>query len=267
MKFSIVTFACLMATSTAIRVGSPVSREEFCEDMGDLETHLKNSFEAFMGSSYPSSYECFCSGMLGLDLQINCSLQYSDGGVVFVNEEKITFRFDKESGMYQLTETSWNDTSFGSFIPQEVFSFDNGVLSSCKANGCSSCTICQDKTSIAVDCSGLEGGLDYSYECGDGNTGSFSNTFDFNMITEESDAVDKEPANPSKDSATTEVNPTDIVETNEDSMGDIGDAVALDSSEVTEESDSSDFDGISPAASRSIAVATVGIILATFLFV
>jgi len=240
----------------------PVSREEFCKDMGKLETHLTNSFEAFMGTTYPNNYECICSGELGLNLQINCSLQYSDGGEVFVNEEKIIFyrvQMPGGGGIYQLAETSWNDSSFGSFEPQEVFSLNDGALSSCEASGCSSCTICPDKLSIEVDCGGLQGGLEYTFECGDGYTGSFLNTFDFGVITEEFDAVESELTNLTEDSESLE----DIMETSEDIMGDIGDEVNLDDEEAEVESDLSDMDGISPAVSRSIGVSTVGVILVT----
>ena len=73
---------------------------------------------------------------------------------------------------------SWEDSYVSE---QEVFGFKNGVPVSCEAEGCTSCSVCGDGISVAVNCS-IGERWDLAEECRKGYTGSFANTFDFGPI-------------------------------------------------------------------------------------
>mmetsp|Transcript_29581 Transcript_29581/g.62312 ORF Transcript_29581/g.62312 Transcript_29581/m.62312 type:complete len:320 (+) Transcript_29581:1988-2947(+) len=172
----------------------PIGRDEFCQSgLDKLQTHMTKDFEKTMGKSFTTSYECACNEQTMDDssFEVECTFKYNDRGESFVKAEQM--KFESNEGEYELTETSWSHSSRGSLdIPQEVFKFEDGELTSCSANGCVSCTICDDKKYVAVDCSTIGGGLEYSYECSEEYSGSSANTFIFGVIAQNDLVADGE---------------------------------------------------------------------------
>lgn len=157
------------------------TEDEFCKNLNELESHLTDAYKD--DSPYGTSeYECKCSKPSNV-LVIDCSLTYNGSEKNF---EQIILKANYD-GMYEVIRTSWGDTFYGDNNyddkrPQEHYVFDDGKLDSCSATGCKSCSICDDKESIAVDCSSLSPDASYTFECSDGYTGAYANTFDFGDI-------------------------------------------------------------------------------------
>ena len=75
------------------------------------------------------------------------------------------------------------------------------MVASCKANGCTSCSVCDDNKTIAVDCGRVvPPGQWYHYGCDHGYTGSLANTYNFPAIVAgEEKKEDESPADPATD--------------------------------------------------------------------
>ena len=175
----------------AIGVASAVSRDEFCEGgLTNLEMHMTSELEKIMEQQFDSSFECACGDVDVKDKSfvVDCSMEDVDNrdNEAFVSSERLVFKLNQDGGNYLLTETSWNwkDSGYDYDFPAEIFYLEDGAVMSCKVNGCKSCSVCEDDTifSIAIDCSNLPEGADYTTECSEGYIGAFGNTFNFDVI-------------------------------------------------------------------------------------
>jgi len=169
--------------SESISTG-PSDRVAFCQSLSDLESYMTSRYEEMLGKTYTTTYECGCSELDGTDEQsftVDCTMEGVDGFMTFFNNDKMTFKLNE--GNYELSKTSWKAEDSNGHDDQEEFNLENGVVTSCEVVGCSSCTLCEDGMSIAINCSNLDEGS-YTYECDEGYTGSFANTFEFGVITE-----------------------------------------------------------------------------------
>lgn len=171
---------------------STIDQEEFCGRLTTLESHMDEGYEEYEGTVFTSSHECVCSELDADDksFEVDCIMGGIDEDDVFFEySEQIVFGLNQ--GEYKLSETSWsyswefNDT-YGYLDYQEVLEFDNGVLTSCEVENCTSCTVCGDEESIAIDC--LESS-DYTVECNDNYTGTIAHLFDFGVIRETSSST------------------------------------------------------------------------------
>jgi len=145
--------------------------------MTEKSTAMNNNFNG-------DSTKCDCSEGHTDDesFTIVCSMEgtHDDGSDdTFVHSEHMVLELNQ--GKYNLKETSWSyHDSEVSYDSQEVFHLTNGIVTSCEAKECASCSVCDDQKSIAVDCSNLSG---YIIECSERYTGPFSHSFDFGTIT------------------------------------------------------------------------------------
>ncbi len=65
--------------------------------------------------------------------------------------------FKMNQGEYELRVTLWGWKDSQAYSEaQEVYRLDNGAVASCKVNACTSCAVCADKRTIAVDCSDVK---------------------------------------------------------------------------------------------------------------
>eukprot|EP00579_Thalassiosira_antarctica_P017479 CAMPEP_0201946212 /NCGR_PEP_ID=MMETSP0903-20130614/54303_1 /ASSEMBLY_ACC=CAM_ASM_000552 /TAXON_ID=420261 /ORGANISM="Thalassiosira antarctica, Strain CCMP982" /LENGTH=812 /DNA_ID=CAMNT_0048489307 /DNA_START=26 /DNA_END=2464 /DNA_ORIENTATION=+ len=202
-------------------IDNSIDRDAFCQSLTDLESHMTESFEKKMRKIYTSSFECVCGALDTNDesFTVDCSTEGSDGGMTFVSSERMVFELNE--GEYELNETSWSwEDSDGSHLPdQGVFNLENGAVTSCEANGCTSCTLCEDEMSIAVDCSNIEQGLTlnstkspageddrwigdghvptftgHTHKCSEGYTGALSHSFDFGVISQTTSQPSSQPS-------------------------------------------------------------------------
>ena len=93
-------------------------------------------------------------------------------------------------GEYELSKTTWRYDVIdpdGVFYmsDEEEFDIEKGVITRCKVSGCKSCVVCSDNESLSIDCSNLEQGFGYKYECDEGYTGAAAAiTFVFENISQ-----------------------------------------------------------------------------------
>jgi len=163
---------------------SVTSRKKFCQDLSSLEAHLTNRFieEGVTDIRSGEGYKCSCS--LQPDdqsFQINCSLEYK-ASEIYINEENMVFELN-EGGVYELTQSSWSDTYYGSNLPHEVYNLEDGEVISCQAPSCNSCTVYEKI--IAIDCSNLSNGRSYESDCDGDHTGSFAESYQFGVVTKD----------------------------------------------------------------------------------
>ena len=93
--------------------------------------------------------------------------------------EQMMFTLTNGEGEYSLRHTSWG---FEKDFPEDMTFLDSGNITSCKANACTSCTVCDDKKTIEMDCSNTYES-NYTVDCNVGYTGPLANTFNFGVIT------------------------------------------------------------------------------------
>mmetsp|Transcript_14989 Transcript_14989/g.25613 ORF Transcript_14989/g.25613 Transcript_14989/m.25613 type:complete len:219 (+) Transcript_14989:113-769(+) len=165
-----------------------VTKDGFCKNMSELESHMGKSLKDLFDYSEDVDYKCKCvdtPAFIQTSFTIECAFNYDDNGETFVNSERMVFDLS-QGGTYELSQTSWADTYYGSSDSMEVYQVEDGSVTSCSANVCVSCNVCDDKKSIASDCSNL-GDLKYTIECSDEYTGAFANSFDFGTIAASND--------------------------------------------------------------------------------
>ena len=187
---STVIALCLSgAHAVPVASSSSVDKEEFCRNLTELESHMTGDLMALNNTFRSHASTCACSelDMNDYSFTISCSMEgtHCDGDAdAFVHSEQMVFELNQD--VYELSETSWSyEDSEVTLYSQEVFHLENGFITSCKANECRSCQVCDDNKSIRVDCGNLEESFDYTIECSEGYTGSFSHTFDFGVIAVE----------------------------------------------------------------------------------
>mmetsp|Transcript_26876 Transcript_26876/g.57860 ORF Transcript_26876/g.57860 Transcript_26876/m.57860 type:complete len:473 (+) Transcript_26876:306-1724(+) len=166
-------------------------RDAICRRLSSLESHMNGAFEEWMGLTFTSSYECTCSDLDpndGKSFTIDCVMEGADGHITFVSTEQLVFNLI-QGEEFELGRTSWKweDSNGDVDEDDETYILENGVVASCEARGCTSCSVCDDNgmKSIAVNCTNRDVGF-YSFGCSDGYTGSFSHTF-FGAMTGRTD--------------------------------------------------------------------------------
>jgi len=132
-----------------------------------MESDFTNAF--FSNSpTIPAGYTCSCGKLVDHDQSfgVECYLNYVDGGEENVNVQRMKYRLGQD-GAYELVESSWGDTYYGTLNARETLFISNGAVTGCAAAGCSPCAVCDDEASIAVDCSSLGDELGYTRVCAD----------------------------------------------------------------------------------------------------
>mmetsp|Transcript_14678 Transcript_14678/g.26524 ORF Transcript_14678/g.26524 Transcript_14678/m.26524 type:complete len:479 (+) Transcript_14678:93-1529(+) len=168
-------------------------RDAICRRLNSLESHMNEEFEKLKGLTFTSSYECTCSDLDLNDVEsftINCVMEGAEGHITFVSTEQLVFNLI-QGEEFELSRTSWKREDSNGDEDDETFILENGVVASCEARGCTSCSVCDDNgmKSIAVNCTNRDIGF-YSHGCSDGYTGSFSHTFFGAMAGRTDDTAD-----------------------------------------------------------------------------
>jgi len=196
------------------------SAQDFCTDLTPVSEFLSQRFlKIFNETGDPaptlvpeSGYVCSCIGGTGDDdLALKCILNYtwpldetSDPGEIqeyFINTESANFTVSTYNGeaYYVPTFLQWCDRIDGvapeeSLEHCEMFEYcdhdqDGSTayqLCSCSTNegdACSSCVICDDAISVAINCTGIDENSPFHYEttCEDTYGGPLLSSFRQNM--------------------------------------------------------------------------------------
>merc|ERR1711862_775557 len=129
---------------------------------------------------------------MGNMFEIYCSIAYGPRNSL-TNFERATFTtVSPSSKLLVPVSFSWGDTSYGTDVGdmQEIYYYNDGGegryrLDKCAvAEKCSSCEICPDGVSTAIDCQGLSPDLGYDHTCEDdvGTTTFFAAYFENNAV-------------------------------------------------------------------------------------
>ena len=160
--------------------------DEFCADLSAVDSHLTLNFNAFFNVNLTTPYECVCNTTLLDTLVVDCLGMYDYADAFQTSREQAILKAN--NGTYTLIQTAWSDTFYDSInIFQGIYFFQNGELVSCSMTGCASCSICPDDSSIAVDCSTLAVGFEYTYACSNQYMGAFLSSFDFQIVQDPSE--------------------------------------------------------------------------------
>ena len=160
-------------------VSSNIDNVGFCDTLFDLESHMDHNFQIMMAETYTKSHECSCDSIDSdsKSFTVDCFLEVHEGfGYTLWNSEEMVF-VPNNQGEYELSKTTlWYDVidPDGVFYmsDEEEFDIKKGVITRCKVSGCKSCVVCSDNESLSIDCSNLEQGFGYKYECDEGYTGA-----------------------------------------------------------------------------------------------
>lgn len=149
-----------------------ISRNSICTNLDKLEGFMTDEMDY-----EDSTFQCTCSSPQNdTYLEVHCKSEYimedGDGPAPgrHTMYEKLIFHSAQSNGQYDIHphKMSWGDTAYRADGHQEEFSFVDGKLDSCEANGCGDCSICEDSRYMQVDCRALSrNDMEYEHSCND----------------------------------------------------------------------------------------------------
>lgn len=161
--------------------------DEFCSDLGAVNSHLTSNFTAYFNVSFSVPFECRCNTTAGPGtLVVDCVGTYDNIDALETSREQAILKANSNGTVFTLVQTAWSDTFYDSIdILQGIYVFEDGEQVSCTTTGCASCSICSDGTSIEVDCSTLAADFEYTSECSEKYMGAFISSFGFPIIIQD----------------------------------------------------------------------------------